>query len=223
MRISRPQRWQTAFSALKTYRKQNPATWPVPSYIAPSSLRLGLWCLYQRNRRRKNRLSRDRIQRLRGIGFPWRGVSLAGRWDRNFEELKSFRQKHGHCRPPRGYRTGGVSRASWCDLQRKHRRAGKLGDDRVAKLNVLGLNGCLSRIDGKKDSERLNATGGIIPTNGRRSTARCRTDTNWGTGASSSAGSKGRGCSRRTASESWTPSASNGSRKKRFGRKDSQL
>jgi hypothetical protein len=73
------------------------------------------------------------------IGFPWKGVALAESWDKKFEALKRFREAHGHCRPARRYRAAGVLLADWCNLQRKHWRAGTLARDRIRKLSALGF------------------------------------------------------------------------------------
>ena len=40
------------------------------------------------------RLTNDRIRRLEALGFVW---SLRDDWQRHYDELKQYKEEHGHC------------------------------------------------------------------------------------------------------------------------------
>lgn len=46
------------------------------------------------------RLTQERIQRLQNLGFVW---SLRDDWAKHYEELKAYKQIHGHCNVPARY------------------------------------------------------------------------------------------------------------------------
>ena len=53
---------------------------------------LATWCYTQRERRKKGRLSKERIRVLDEIGFVW-SQDLNGEWMKNYEALKIFLDK----------------------------------------------------------------------------------------------------------------------------------
>jgi len=92
------------------------------------------------------RLTPDRIQRLEDLGFVW---SVRDDWNKHYEELKQFRQEHGHCNVPARHLLNkrlGV----WVSSQRQQykilqgvskskRRTVPLTQERVDKLNALNF------------------------------------------------------------------------------------
>ena len=59
------------------------------------------------------KISDERIKKLEVIGFVWVGKKVGKRvvveWDLRFEELKAYKDKHGHCNVPNKYPANPVS------------------------------------------------------------------------------------------------------------------
>ena len=93
---SRIKRWNTAYAALKKYRKEHPGEWPLWNYVAPDALRLGMWCHNQRAFRKRGALAVDRVRKVEGSvgeGF-WFGrytMHLAATYGDNGEKLSATR------------------------------------------------------------------------------------------------------------------------------------
>jgi len=78
--------------------------------VPPSYDKLGKWVKNQRYEYTKyndkeagtSKLNRHRIQKLEEIGFQWRvRGTVTVKWEERFEELKRFKEEHGHFFIPR--------------------------------------------------------------------------------------------------------------------------
>lgn len=67
----RDQWWQEAFAALKAFKAREGHCY-VPAHHVEGTIHLGYWVSVQR--RWKNKMSRERRQRLNKIGFVWDGT-----------------------------------------------------------------------------------------------------------------------------------------------------
>lgn len=63
---------------------------------------------------------------------------LARDWDERYGELKAFAARYGHCEVPRSW-SENPRLANWIKRQRDCRRAGKLSQERIEKLDQAGL------------------------------------------------------------------------------------
>jgi len=105
------------------------------------------WIDFQNNCRKKQKkdpevvthLTPDRITVLNKVKFPWR-LSYDERWDKHFDELVAFKNKHGNCRVPRGVPGLG----EWVSTTRKNYKLymqGKmmvhLNPERIKRLNSI--------------------------------------------------------------------------------------
>ena len=63
--------WNRFFDLLKTYKKQNPAKWPVLEATALQDRRLIAWCSTQRHKRKIGKLDKNHIAQLDALGFRW--------------------------------------------------------------------------------------------------------------------------------------------------------
>mmetsp|Transcript_43084 Transcript_43084/g.104244 ORF Transcript_43084/g.104244 Transcript_43084/m.104244 type:complete len:833 (+) Transcript_43084:318-2816(+) len=61
----------------------------------------------------------------------------ARKWDEKYDELKQFKEKHGHCKVPQNEANGALGK--WVKLQRKKRAQGKMPDERVTRLEAIGF------------------------------------------------------------------------------------
>uniref|UniRef100_A0A7S0HPV7 Helicase-associated domain-containing protein n=1 Tax=Hanusia phi TaxID=3032 RepID=A0A7S0HPV7_9CRYP len=114
-------------------------------HCSPSQLghfrKLGVWVAVQRVKSRKGQLRESRKQKLDAIGFRW---ELHTDWETRVFQLRSFREKHGHCNVPQQLRDESEceidrSLGTWVTMQRMKRRAGKLTQDQIRELDSLGF------------------------------------------------------------------------------------
>lgn len=85
----------------------------------------------------KSKLSDYKKEKLNAIHFLWdrSGHYWDERWERMYEALVAFRNKHGHCDVPQKY-PANQSLASWVNGQRMK----KLSADKKKKLTALGFS-----------------------------------------------------------------------------------
>jgi len=98
---------------------------------------LASWVLVQRQLRAKNRLPFERIAKLEALGFEWNPHDAD--WQQMLENLKAYKEKHGHTHVPTNYKPN-PKLAAWVILQRVYYKKRALASDRIAKLEALGFN-----------------------------------------------------------------------------------
>ena len=102
-------------------------------------------CAYKGNA--KSKLPEDRIRRLEEIGFKWNLSSSTDRSDISFleriEELKRFKDKHGHCNVSRSMSSQEYnSLVQWSANTRcayNAKENSKLTEDRIRRLEEIGF------------------------------------------------------------------------------------
>ena len=126
-----PMSWDDRLAELITYKTEH-GHCNIPQSLGS----LGKWVDNQRHQKRKGKLSDERVRKLNDIEFQWSPHNSLPTWDERLVELVQFKADHGHC---------GVSRrkmkslAAWVESQRSRRKKGKLAEDRIKKLDVLGF------------------------------------------------------------------------------------
>jgi hypothetical protein len=147
--------WSPRLKELKNIQKENchclvPGLHTKDSETYP----LACWVARQRQQYKSSRedkkgciiFTEERIQKLNDIGFGGgsKGSLVTVDWDERFEQLKAFRNEHGHCRVIR--RQGANNQlASWLSRQRvqyKLLQQGKkshMKEERIQKLNAIGF------------------------------------------------------------------------------------
>ncbi|WP_180375819.1 helicase associated domain-containing protein, partial [Chlamydia suis] len=126
--------WEKNFLELKRFQEEH-GHCNVPS-VYPQNPSLGVWVSNQRADFKKGKLAEDRIARLEELGFVWDVTEEA--WEKNFLELKRFREEHGHCNVPSVYPQN-PSLGVWVKHQREYFKSAKLAEDRIARLEELGF------------------------------------------------------------------------------------
>ena len=124
------EQWEEMFERLEEYsREYGNCLVPRDFEEDPS---LGIWVNNMRSRR--DDLDSDRISRLESIGFVW--DPLDKKWEDMFVKLEEYRQLHGDCLVPRGYKED-PSLGIGSRTQRLHRD--ELDSDRIARLESVGF------------------------------------------------------------------------------------
>ena len=126
----RASNWDEVFNELLAYKAQYgnvnvPDAWPTG---------LGAWVGKQRNSKRANKLSPDRLRQLNEIGFVW--DANESKWEARYDELRAYKEKHGNVNIPHD-RTSELWR--WVSTQRIFKKRGKLPADKVGRLDGIGF------------------------------------------------------------------------------------
>eukprot|EP00978_Attheya_sp_CCMP212_P023080 scaffold69917_cov59-Attheya_sp.AAC.5 len=132
--------WDTRFQELKEFMKVHGHT-----NVVQKSGSLGLWVSYQRMQFRllqegkASYMTDERLAKLNGINFQFKLYTKTP-WDTRFQELKEFKNAHGHT----NVCTQSGPLGTWVRYQRKQFRLSQEGkasymtDERLTKLN--GIN-----------------------------------------------------------------------------------
>ena len=126
--------WEEKFQELLAYRDEFGHCNVPQSYVANPPL--GMWCSTQRTHKNKGALTEDRIARLAAIGFQFDPHTAA--WDEKFQELLAYRDEFGHCNVPQSY-VANPPLGKWCSAQRNSKKKGKLNEDQIERLELIGF------------------------------------------------------------------------------------
>jgi hypothetical protein len=64
---------------------------------------LGAWVATQRSLQGNNEIRQYRKDQLNQLGFVWKSEGTDKIWHSQYEKLKEFERKNGHCLVPKGY------------------------------------------------------------------------------------------------------------------------
>ena len=124
--------WEQNFAALKKFHKRE-GHCRVETEQKEDGLNLGHWVNAQR--RKKDRLTPDRLRRLNSLGFNL--DPRAEQWEQAFAALQKFRKREGHCRVLQSHEESGLKLGSWVSNQRS--RKDRLTPNQLKRLNSLGF------------------------------------------------------------------------------------
>jgi predicted helicase len=130
--------WMFWYGLLETYVSENKNCNVPRNYKSSDGYRLGGWVNNQRNRRKSNQLSVERIARLDALGFIW--DVLEAQWEEGFDRLKTYVSENKHCKVPQLYRSSdGFRLGGWNVQQRNYRKKGTLTVERIGRLDAIGF------------------------------------------------------------------------------------
>jgi hypothetical protein len=127
-------RWESRYCELFEF-KENHGHCNVPDSW-PENLRLARWVMTQRQMYRKGQLTQNRIQRLETIGFVWCRQKHA--WNEMYQRLVRYKEILGNCNVPSGWEDD-PQLGSWVFKQRYRRKKGLLNEERIRKLDEVGM------------------------------------------------------------------------------------
>ena len=122
--------WDTRFQELLKYKAKHG-----DCDVSTKKGKLGQWVGHQRSTYKTDSLAQGRIDRLDSIGFKWSLKEAALPWETRFNELVQYKAKHGDCNVP--VKQGQLGK--WVSTQRTAYMAGSLAQDRIDRLNNVGL------------------------------------------------------------------------------------
>ena len=87
--------WDDHIEKLKAFKKQYGHLQVCPAYTKDKQL----LNFVRRIRYQKSKISPDKITKLERMGFAWsdKNMKIKGRWLLRYEQLKEFKNLHGHC------------------------------------------------------------------------------------------------------------------------------
>jgi hypothetical protein len=98
------EQWNEKFLLLQEYHAEHgDCSVPLDYVTAENKIRLGFWVQRQRATHAAGKLPQDRLIRLESLDFSFRVLpdeSIVAQWNRMFDQLIAYRQRHGDCLVP---------------------------------------------------------------------------------------------------------------------------
>ena len=124
--------WENGFRLLAAYKDEF-GDCLVPAGYKAKGFSLGHWVTNQR--KNKDQLAKERIERLIGLGFSWDPIQEA--WETNFQLLIEYKGEFGDCLVPKRYKKNGANLGTWVSTQRAARDT--ISSERKEQLNAVGF------------------------------------------------------------------------------------
>ena len=121
-------KWKENYDLLKEYNDT-----PSRTYVTTCGVKLGSWCHTQRQDKKKNKLSQERIDLLEKIPNWYWEQDLDEKWNKTYTLLKEYNDT-----PSSTYvTTCGVKLGSWCTTQRTNKKKNKLSQEHIDLLEKI--------------------------------------------------------------------------------------
>jgi hypothetical protein len=114
----------------------------VPFRYEEGDIKLGVWLIRQRQAYRgigTNKITKEQIAQLEALGVVWDVYDE--KWNQNYEALKAFKAREGHCNVPTKHVEGGVNIGHWLNRQRQiynGNTQGKISKERADQFEEIG-------------------------------------------------------------------------------------
>lgn len=140
-------RWEKYFKAAEKYYHEYGNLLVPSDYQTEDGLKLGIWLIKQRNKRNrrvKERLTDEQIQRLDSIHMQWDGV-LHQQWMTYYLAAKDYYCNNGNLQIAKQYKTtSGLNLGTWITTQRANRKKSTadrqfISSQRIELLNEIGM------------------------------------------------------------------------------------
>ena len=130
------QAWLERYEEARAYYIKHGHLCPYQERSGQGPDSLSHWLTAQRKARRAGTLSAEKIRMLEEIGMLWEVRGCL--WERSFRKAEEFYFKYGHLRITKD---GGEDQplGRWISTQRKNYKKGKLSEERIQKLNKIGM------------------------------------------------------------------------------------
>ncbi len=129
--------WNEAYLLLCEYYQKN-GSFDVPvNYVTDNGVALGKWIRRQRDFFEKGKLSEERIEKLRNIGFV---LEKSDPWEDKFQLAKAYFEEHGNLNVPAQYVVNGVWLSKWLNEQKliaEGKRKKKHTPEQLEKLKSI--------------------------------------------------------------------------------------
>ena len=127
------QAWEIRFQELADYKTEHGDCLVLRSW---KNKQLASWVATQRVLRKKDQLDAEKIKQLDKLGFVWNPIQQL--WETQFQELLRYKQKHGDCLVPNGWKES-IRLGRWVNTQRISRKKDKLDAEKIKRLDEIGF------------------------------------------------------------------------------------
>lgn len=128
--------WLGGLAAATEYHAEHGNLRVPPTYVTPGGMKLGIWVINQRDRKRQGTLTDAQLAALDALNMTWDAVDAAR--DEWLTRARAYRKQHGDLRVPVKYVSpDGAKLGTWICTQRD--RKGNLTPEQIAELDALGM------------------------------------------------------------------------------------
>ena len=135
--------WEENYKLAEEYFKDN-GHLQIPQNYEVNGKKLGVWISTQRVQYKKGMLKKDEIDRLNAIGMVWEPkrcgrIKDEKQWEENYKLAAEYFKDHGNLQISREFEINGKKLGVWIGTQRVQYKRGTLSEDRIDKLNAIGM------------------------------------------------------------------------------------
>lgn len=143
--------WAKGLEAARRYRQQYGDLQVPSAYKDADGFALGNWIRNTRSRFGSGGLKESQIRELDALGMVWN--SIDAKWERCYAEAALYYEKHGSLNlAPKYVSPSGIRLGVWVENQRAYYLKGELSDDKIRRLEALGM-----LWEGRNDRQWLKA------------------------------------------------------------------
>ena len=130
--------WAKGLEAAKRYRQQYGDLQVPSAYKDADGFALGNWIRNTRSRFGSGGLKESQIRELDALGMVWN--SIDAKWERCYAEAALYYEKHGSLNlAPKYVSPSGIRLGAWVENQRAYYLKGELSDDKIRRLEAIGM------------------------------------------------------------------------------------
>ncbi len=133
--------WEINYAAAMRYHRAHGDLRVSATYVDSERVRLGQWLNKMRALRKSgsSQLTEEKIAKLDELGMIW-GKGWDRKWEIGYVAAKEYYDRNGHLDVPNAYESpAGFPLGSWISDQREQYRRGKMKQDRIDRLNAIGM------------------------------------------------------------------------------------
>lgn len=139
--------FEKGFNETLKYKEQFGNANAPPAYKTSDGYPLGRWQSKRRQAYKNEKLSKERIKRLREIGFKFKPHDDS--FEKGFEETLRYKKQFGDTNAPDLYKTSeGYSLGKWQGKKRQAYKKGKLPPEKIKRLEDVGFKWQLKKQKG---------------------------------------------------------------------------
>lgn len=135
-------KWNNNYELARIYYEEH-KNLLIPTDYVVNGVNLGTWLLRQRILYRCDKLPFDRVKKLESIGIEWhdaRKIKFDSSWDEKYNLAKKYYIEHNDLLIAQNYVIDGVKLGSWISRQRELYKNHELPEDKVKKLESIGMD-----------------------------------------------------------------------------------
>ena len=166
------EQWNEKYKLAEEYYKEH-KNLLIPKNYVVNEVNLGYWIVRQRQYYKNNKLSEEKIAKLNKIGMVWvipkelynrknkkkpKINILEEQWNEKYKLAQDYYKEHKNLLVPYGYEVKGIKLGYWIFRQRKLYRKNQLSEERIEKLNKIGMVWVLSKEQANRHKYNNNTT-----------------------------------------------------------------